>query len=37
MIAQLSHITPFGRPGASIIGVRCEGFLAEYSGVRVLP
>src|SRR5208282_2237134 len=37
MMAQLSHITPFGRPGASIIGVRCDGFRAENSSERVLP
>ncbi len=37
MIAQLSQTTPFGRPGASIIGVRCDGFLAENSSDRVLP
>src|SRR5208282_5265169 len=37
MIAQLSHTTPLGRPGASIIGVRRAGFFARKSSVRVLP
>src|SRR5438552_3547459 len=37
MMAQLSHRTPRGRPLSSIIGVRCAGFRAMYSGERVCP
>src|SRR4051812_15406213 len=37
MMAQLSHSAPFGRSLDSIIGVRCAGQVARYSGVRVLP
>ncbi len=37
LVAQLSHITPLGRPLASIIGVIWAGFMARNSLVRVLP
>src|SRR5918994_2702297 len=37
MMAQLSHRTPLGKPLSSIIGVRCAGFRAMYSGERVWP
>src|SRR5882757_9930784 len=37
MMAQLSHSTPLGRPLSSIIGVRCAGLRAIYSGERVWP
>src|SRR6516162_1400843 len=37
MMAQLSHMPPFGKSFASSIGVMCAGFFAKYSGERVLP
>ena len=37
MIAQLSPSAPRGSPSVSIIGVRCAGYFARYSGLVVLP
>src|SRR5918995_1465869 len=37
MIAQLSPRIPRGRPSASIVGVRCAGYLATYSGPVETP
>ena len=37
MIAQLSQRVARGRPGSSIIGVRCAGFFSRNSGEVVVP
>ncbi len=37
MIAQLSPSVPRGRSESSIIGVRCAGYFARYSGLVVEP
>src|SRR6266516_770632 len=37
MMAQLSHMPPFGKSFVSSIGVMCAGFFARNSVVRVLP
>src|SRR5579871_558549 len=37
MMAQLSHMPPFGNSFVTSIGVMCAGFFSRYSGVRVLP
>src|SRR4030095_6355323 len=37
MMAQLSQSAPRGSSGLSIAGVRLDGIIAMYSGVRVAP